>query len=540
MAPASLVLRRAFCLAFAAFVGSAFVGSTFGSALAHAQNDDEVVSELSIEVRSPDLVDAESLRDSLYDDLDARVEIRLVSGDAEHARAHLTVEWNEDLSLVVLHLRRGEEERVREIAVDGGVEERSIVLALLASNLLRDEADELIASLRARRQSAEEASHSEPLDVVVVEEAEPPAPEPDSAPEETPRNRAVNTYVGLDLAPYVGMSSYYLGEDTRLFSLGMVGALSGRIRGLGVSGAAGVTRNLAGIQVAGALALTLEDAAGIQASGAASIVLNDFDGIQFAGAAAITLGRMRGIQASGALNIAGKLALGGQVAVANYAAELRGLQFGTLNLSGSMTGIQAGVVNYADDVRGVQLGLLNIASGSVHGMQIGLVNLATDADASIGLINIYRDGRTQFRFGMDTAGFLDASLVHGSRITHSIYSVSVNPIAGRSSFALGLGVGARLSITERVHLDIDVLARALLSPLNGDVRSDAVLEPRLVLGVRVYKAVGFFVGLAYPIRFSGADQPTTYGALTRVLRDTEATGSYVDAWPSLSVGLELF
>lgn len=536
MAHTLLVLRRAFWLAVAVFVGSV---------RSEAQAQDGLpaptVSELSIEVRSPDLVDAESLRDSLHNDLGARVEIRLVSGDEEHARAHLTVEWNEDLSLVVLHLRRGEEERRREIAVDGGVEERSIVLALLASNLVRDEADELIASLRAQRQSADEPPRAEPLDVVVVEETpEPVAPEADVAPVETPRNRAVNSYIGLDLAPYVGMSSYFLGQDTRMFSLGIVGALSGRIRGLGISGAVGVTRNLAGIQIAGALALTLEDAAGIHVGGAASIALDDLDGIQFGGATTVTLGRMRGFQASGGLNIAGKLAVGGQVAVANYATELRGLQFGTLNLSGPMTGIQAGVVNYADDVHGVQLGLLNIASGSVHGMQVGLVNLATDADASIGLINIYRDGRTQVRFGMDTAGFMNASLVHGSRITHTIYSVSANPIAGRTSFAVGLGVGARVSFSERIHLDIDVLARALLSPLNGDVRSDAILEPRLVLGVRVYKAVGFFVGLAYPIRFSGAADPTTYGALTRVLRDAEASGSYVDAWPSLNIGLELF
>ncbi|MFK8001237.1 MAG: hypothetical protein AB8H86_16705 [Polyangiales bacterium] len=530
-----VVLRRAFWLAVAVFVGSVH---------SEAQDQDELpaptVSELSIEVRSPDLVDAESLRDSLHDDLGARVEIRLVSGDEEHARAHLTVEWNEDLSLVVLHLRRGEEERRREIVVDGGVEERSIVLALLASNLVRDEADELIASLRAQRQNADEPPRAEPLDVVVEETPETVAPEADVAPVETPRNRAVDSYIGLDLAPYVGMSSYFLGQDTRMFSLGMVGALSGRIRGLGISGAAGVTRNLAGIQIAGALALTLRDAAGIQAGGVASVVLDDFDGIQFAGATTITLGRMRGVQVSGALNIAGAQAVGGQVAIANYAAELRGLQFGNLNLAGSMTGVQAGVVNYANEVHGVQLGLLNVASGDVHGMQIGLVNLAKSADASIGLINIYRDSRTQFRFGMDTAGFMDASLVHGSRITHSIYSVSANPVAGRTSFAVGLGVGARVSFSERVHLDIDVLARALFYPQNGGVRSDAILEPRLVLGVRVYKAVGFFVGLAYPIRFSGAAEPTTYGALTRVLRDTEASGSYVDAWPSLSVGLEIF
>lgn len=529
-----LVLRRALWLG----VGVLFGLSAHGVARAQDSAPSPVVSELSIEIRSPDLVDAQHLRDSLHEDLGARVEIRLVSGDEPHARAHLTVEWSEDLTLVVLHLRRGEEERTREIEVDGGVEERSIVLALLASNLVRDEADELIASLRAQ-QHADEAPPAEPLDVVVLEE-EAPVEEEVIAPEETPRSRAVNSYIGLDLAPYVGMSSYFQGQDTRMLSLGLVGAWSGRVRGLSVSGAVGVTENLAGIQIGGALSLSLEDAVGIQVGGAASIALEDLDGLQFAGGTSIALGRMRGVQVAGGLNVAGELAVGGQISIANYAAELRGLQFGTLNLAGSMVGVQAGVVNYANDVHGVQLGLLNVASGNVHGMQIGIVNLAKSADASIGLVNIYRDGRTQFRFGMDTAGFLDASVVHGSRITHTIYSIAANPISGRGSFAVGLGVGARVSFSERVHLDIDVLARALLSPLANDVHSDAVLEPRLVLGVRVYEAVGFFVGLAYPIRFSGAEEPTSFGGLTRVLRDTEASGTYVDAWPSLSIGLELF
>lgn len=519
--------------------------------LAQAPEDaaPSVVSELSIEVRSPGLVDAGRLRDSLHEDLGTDIRIRVVSGDEPHANAHLIVEWA-SATLVVLRLRRGEEERRREVEVGTAAEERSVVLALLASNLLRDEADELIALLRARRRTERESETEPPeepapepeVDPEVSAEPEEEEPEPEAAEEPTEPvdpNAPVDVFVGFDAAPFVGMSSYFRGRDTRELSFGLAGAWSGRIRGASFSGGVDITGGLRGLQVAGGFALVQGTGAGLQTAGAVSLALENFDGLQVAGVSATVLGRMRGVQTSSGLNITRGLALGAQLSIANYASELRGIQFGTLNLAGSVVGLQAGAANYANEVRGVQIGLLNVSSGYVHGLQLGIVNLADGADAGIGLINIYRNGRTQVRVGMDTAGFIAADVIHGSRITHTIYSLGVNPVDGRSSVAFGLGVGARASLSERVHLDFDVLSRVLMTTEGNDVRADGVLEPRIVLGVQLYKAIGAFVGLAYPIRFSGAEAPLDYSRLTTVLREAGVAGAFVDAWPSLSLGIEL-
>lgn len=45
----------------------------------------------------------------------------------------------------------------------------------------------------------------------------------------------------------------------------------------------------------------------------------------------------------------------------NYAATMKGLQSGTVNVTGRLTGLQFGLINYAETVdTGLQLGLINI------------------------------------------------------------------------------------------------------------------------------------------------------------------------------------
>lgn len=91
-------------------------------------------------------------------------------------------------------------------------------------------------------------------------------------------------------------------------------------------------------------------------------------------------GPLHGVQLSLLVSVAGLLAeapsAGAQAALlVNYADGLDGLQFALLcNRSAGGTGVQVAGANFADRLRGLQLGLVNLDGDDIRGAQIGLAN----------------------------------------------------------------------------------------------------------------------------------------------------------------------
>lgn len=543
-----------------------------GAPRAHAQTPERLTVQVD-----PGLVDPEALERALARDLGVEVVITTeeASGSAT-LRVALSAEGAVRLELT----REGRAPLARELEAPVDLEERTVIVALIAANLVRDESLEILAMLR----------------VPQADDAEPDVSEADPSIEAPVEEPLAEVPAAIDLAPGAGMSSGFLGRDRRYFSLGLAGAWMGELRGLALSGAVDlVLGEASGAQIAGALALA-ERVAGLQLGGAVALGLSRAHGVQIGaltlsggevlglqlgavgvafgrlagaqvgavgvagegaeglqlGAVMISGGALRGAQISavnvagasleglqvGGVNVAGGRVAGAQVSAVNVGVGVSGVQVGPVNVSGAgMAGVQVGGVNVASgDAEGVQLGAVNVATGRVRGVQIGAVNIAEDADAGVGLVSIYARGRTQLRAGADTTGLLSASVVHGARITHSVVAISTQPFQGRPAFLAGAGFGARATFEEGLHLDVDALAHIVLDDQTSNDGPGLLAELRVVFGARVLDVFGLYAGLSYQLHVR---RSPIEGGLGGPLLET-AFSSDVHGWPAILGGIELF
>jgi hypothetical protein len=123
--------------------------------------------------------------------------------------------------------------------------------------------------------------------------------------------------VGVDFVPFAGTSSFDAGRSVRTLSLGALGAVSGGVGALAVSGLANVDAG---------------PVCGLEVGGLANVAA-----------------RVEGVQASGIVNVAGD--------------RSRGMQASIVNVAGSLRGVQVGLVNVASDTD-AQIGLVNV---DLHG-----------------------------------------------------------------------------------------------------------------------------------------------------------------------------
>ena len=552
---------------------------------------------IRLEVRGGPDLDVDALRQRLEEDLGA--EVRLVSpeevaepapvvtppqpagaGEAPvDAPPELSVAVGDDGAIRIVYRRPGVPARVRDTVAVEDRQETTVIIALIASNLVRDEASELLESLRRPEPEAEAATtqplpepqpEPEPEPPVVVymdppAEAEEPEEAPEPEPEEElpeasgPNPTPLRMPIAIDFAPGVGFSSFTRGRDVRTASFGMLGAWAGRLRGVGGSGIVDISSHgVEGAQMAGVVAFNGGRLTGIQGSGVVSITGGAVEGVQLSGIANVASGDMTGAQLSGILNVAsgdlrgvqgglvnvlgggGEGYQGGLVNVAG--AQLHGAQAGLVNLAGGgIDGFQGGLVNIAGgESSGLQLGLVNVGGSPLHGVQVGLFNIAPSADAAVGLVNIHPDGRTQVRGQIDSNGFARVSLVHGARITHNLYEVAYNPFVGANgSLSFGLGYGLRASFAEddALHLDFDVLAHALV-PTTFDAEPDTLAEPRVTLGVQLAPGIGLTISAAYVFQVTWRSNMDEEAPLDGPL--ATSVGSRVTGAPTLMLGLSTF
>lgn len=528
------------------------------SAPARAQTGAAVPAPDPLVLTVPEgVADAEALARALRSELG--LEIELDAGDGRGA-IRLRIERTPSGELRLELTRPDRAPLVRDLDPPSDPRERTVAIALVAANLVRDESVEILALLAVEAPADPEEAPPEPAVPDPEPEPEPRAPEPER--ELVP--------AAIDFAPGLGFSTATLGRDRRYFSFGILGALMGELQGasldagvdivlgpmagLQIAGLVGVTERTYGAQLGGLLALSTEETVGLQLGVVAAVTVRDLDVAQLAGfgvvggrmrggqlgaLAAVTMGDVAGFQI-GTVAVAGANLAGAQLGLVNVVgATGEGLQLGGVNVvSGTMRGAQLGVVNTAGaGAEGLQLGVVNVTTGTHRGVQIGLVNIADDADAGIGLVSIYPNGRTHLRAMGDTGGLLTANLVHGGRVTHSILSVGAQPFQQRAAAVIGLGTGARITFDEDLlHLDIEYLTHVVLDDNVGARGPDFLFELRLLFGVRIIEGFAAIAGISYQLLMQGDPLAGGLGGPVGLTTFTPT----LSGWPVLTAGVELF
>lgn len=527
------------------------------SAPARAQTGETVPTPDPLVLTVPEgVADAEALAEALRSELG--LEIELDAGDGRGA-VRLRIERSASGALRLELTRPDRAPLVRDLDPPTDPRERTVAIALVAANLVRDESVEILALLAVQA----------PADPEEPEEPAIEAPEPDPEPRAPEPEREL-VPAAIDFAPGLGFSTATFGRDRRHFSFGILGALMGELQGasldacvdivlgpmagLQIAGLVGIAERSYGAQLGGLLALSTEETVGLQLGVLAAVTVRDLDVAQLAGfgvvggrmrggqlgaLAAVTMGDVAGFQI-GTVGVAGANLAGVQLGVVNVVgATGEGLQLGGVNVvSGTMRGAQLGVVNTAGaGAEGLQLGVVNVTTGTHRGVQIGLVNIADDADAGIGLVSIYPHGRTHLRAMGDTGGLLTANLVHGGRVTHSILSVGAQPFQQRAAAVIGLGTGARITFDEDLlHLDIEYLAHVVLDDSVGARGPDFLFELRLLFGVRIIEGFAAIAGISYQLLMQGDPLAGGLGGPVGLTTFTPT----LSGWPVLTAGVELF
>ena len=165
---------------------------------------------------------------------------------------------------------------------------------------------------------------------------------------------------GLQLAGIVNVT----GGDTKgLTTAGLVNINGGSSNGLLLSGLAningGATR---GIILSGLMNISGEGSTGLHLSGLANLSGKEYRGLTLSGLMNIASEDVRGVQLAGIANVTAEAHDGAQVSL-----------LGNVT-GGTLRGLQLAPANVAARVKGVQIGLFNYYKDTLDGFQLGLVN----------------------------------------------------------------------------------------------------------------------------------------------------------------------
>jgi hypothetical protein len=416
-------------------------------------------------------------------------------------------------------------------------EDRAVeVIAWLSGNLARNEAAELLRSLRGSSTAAE-IPESTPTASAPAATPEPPNPkkEPKSepqAPRASPRHDSVKPKE-RGLEPLVFNASLFhplaifSDSDTRSLNLELgiaysnVGAINGAgltlgvldvergVRGLGVGGlwlasggdSRGVLMSNIGTYRAGSLF-------GAEIGGVTTLGQGPLDGVNVAGIFALS-GPVRGGTVSGVaalgegltgVSIAGVASIqngdttGGLISgVFNYSRKVDGVAIaGVMNHVGTTHGLHiGGVVNSGGALDGLAIGSVNF-HGKVRGLQLGIVNVAEHVEGgAIGVVSIAGNGRVQPIAYASSFAPANAGVKFVVGYGYSELSMG---FAG-DEFLPGGGAGVHIPVWENVYLEPGVhfstthrTDEADQNPTHGD------FHYRLRAGVRLLDSFEVFGG----------------------------------------------
>jgi len=389
--------------------------------------------------------------------------------------AVLSIRGTGDLKVAMSFRQANGRHVEREITIP---EERARALetiGLLAVNLVRNEAADVVAAMLKKQRTAEVPAAPPALPVVEAPrrfEASPLVPPPPLPPAEpTPCKRRDGYHFvtwGADLAPSVGTSRWERPRTVRRLSLELAGGNAEAVHGLGISPLVHMTSDF----VCGAEISTIGN---------------------------ITGGPVEGAQIAGVFNLA--------------QGDVKGAQFGLVNVSsGVVHGVQFGLVNVADD-SDLSIGLVNILrKGRIgvdaFGAETGFTSLALKNGgkhwhAFYGIT--YRGGDRDLRFGYALG--LGAHLTTPSRVVF----VDIDALA----FALSHDAG---SLPDR--------------------KGGWLAEGRAVVGVRPVPHVSIYAGPTYNAYITqdiGSDPPFQ----SHLVASAASRSFAYSRWPGFSIGLQV-
>lgn len=330
-------------------------------------------------------------------------------------------------------------------------------------------------------------------------------------------------------------------SDTRGGTVAGLGAISrGDLLGVEVAGlVAARTGCIVGAQVgglwasAGATCATLQVGnrpmnrrmlSGVQVGGLVGHFSGRFRGVQLSGIAAIAGDRSEGLQMTGGVALARSGFVGAQVGFTGNVAQghSQGLQLSALfNVQrGQFNGVQLSTgFNYADEVRGVQFGTVNVGR-RIRGVQLGFVNVASEEGGlGLGLVNWTKDSRFQPTYFFETprlhnigfrilSRYLASAISFGYDVPHDIarthFALGPHAALGRVGVGLEFGYGWVLdrlasARTDRAHeldltgtMTLEIIRNALALYGGGGVAMPVAgvvpIEPRGVAraGISVF------------------------------------------------------
>lgn len=407
----------------------------------------------------------------------------------------------------------------RAMTIQGEPSAAQTEIVLLASNVARDEAGELLAELAAARRAGSVTAASAPPVPDVL-----PAPAgPAAAVETRPEERRIATFAVLyPLATNMGHPNVRTPLDVSLvygsvgrigggqFSLGaayaargvtglqlttlgasggdvhgaQVGLLGtyshGSLEGLALGGLAVIAGgNARGAQLAVGAAYAGGQLEGVQAATAIAIAAGGADGAQVAAGATYVDGPMTGVQASALANVATSTFSGVQVSAgANVALEpTEGLQLGGVNVGSEVTGAQIGLVNVGRRVKGLQLGLVNIAS-EVDGAAIGLASISRDSVHPVAWASNLAYTNVGVRF---TSKSLYTTLAVG---------LGTNETKLDGGLSVTSGIGAHVPLFGRFDLDGELA----YTHVSASSKTNQSLAAHAIAGYAFAKRFRLFVG----------------------------------------------
>ncbi len=274
------------------------------------------------------------------------------------------------------------------------------------------------------------------------------------------------------------------------------------------------------------------------------------EGVALGMGATVVDEQMQGVAASLAANINRGVHRGVQLTHGyNWASQLRGVQYGSINNAGS--------------VRGVQVGLINVG-GSVRGAQIGLINWARSADVSIGLLPITKRGGVRVEVSTSDAALLNVGLRLPAKYTYAFVAAGLHPFGTErghvgtekqrgKAWEFGVGFGGHIPVDDRFFIDVDVSGWGVTSGLRAGAPLGAMSKFRLMLGWQAAKRVAGFGGPTLTVltdriantvpilaagdgrdRFGEVDRPG-YGWVSYAHRF--GNGIRLRAWPGFVAGL---
>ena len=427
----------------------------------------------------------------------------------------------------------GEEASVKYFDTEGAAIGRVITLpgedaravetiALLAGNLVRNEAADLLAALKKPEPAPpgpETPAEPTPAEKPPEPKPKPAAPEPDDKKKEEAgrdeEKRPTLGYRPVNLSVIHPLSiDPKIHEKKVNLELGLFYSRVGAVDGAALSGfVQRVDYDVKGAVVAGIFDQVGGDTEGLVLGGIGGTAEGDLEGVGLGGIFRWRAGTVRGLQAGG---------------IFVRAEGVDGAQLAPVNSAERLDGAQLGVVNVADDGHGFQLALVNVTE-KMDGTMIGMVNVAPELDGdAIGLVSITEQLRVRgVAWASSTAlGNVGLKLRNGS--FYSMFAVGVQPENGGQTVSPGVFLGGHVDLDPAfVNIDVgysgDFIDSQDADPIDG-------LPPQDSQSARVRASVGLGVTSGFDV-FGGV------GARVQIF-DVPRSETRIE--PDFFAGVQLF